>query len=1818
MMSNTNGSVETGRRRPHLAEGGLLLWTLLVVALLWAWPATAQSDEGFVTEEANIGRGFGERGRNVFSTDDVDQVNLFNGNLTLTIPIGGSYPVSESFSHGLSLAYNSNVWDYRSVACTDSQTCPKSKYFERMPQFESNAGLGWTVSLGRLEGPNYRSNALENQFAVNKSRRWIYISPDGSRHRFYDTFQEGLDDGDPDLLYTRDMTFLRMKRVGLGERHVEFPNGQVHVFQSFESYSGCTDPDECEEDWRLVEIRDPYTATGTALLTVQYSDVGLGDRDWHLTDLHGREAWLHFIHDPADDSQTYPGFPQPLKTPLKATPPRLLLSSVDLPAFGGKRAIYSFDYEQKVVSRGADHHPLLQELVWVSFLKRVRLPDCGSPTGAGNFDCGTGSSLRWELEYVPYVENANNEPNGLLTRLKAPQTGGNITTDAVAKTVEWDYGEYEFPVSFDCANIVNNQPPLPDADPSLLQWVTKSQGVLNRRVFDGNGTHEWTYTQVKPYAGGVYPLPTSSTCTSEDYAKEVYTEVVDPLGRSSRHYFSVFVQTEWRNDLPGGYVPGSDYPTAEGWTGKEYGLPITRAEYFVGRPGLFKSTETFDVNGLGSSRRRTTWASYEGDALPSSTRCDRGADPCSDANRRQKLALSNPEVASGDAGASIETANSNWDGFGHYRTSTVTADASSWTLGATSRTTTTNYTRTVPPLGTEPWLLNLYDERTVTEGGVTAKSQFSFEAATGFLERSRVLAGTSPGHYDVLTVRDRDSLGNVVLERTYGGDLQWLETGSLATIGLPPKAERRVEYAHQSGVRSLALTADEAELVPNPGAGPPNIPAPVVYTLDNTIDPSTGLVTESRDSAGYATQLTYDGLGRPVRIEEPNGGTRTAFTYTRPAVSGGTVANGATVEVTVTPAGTSAPVLGRTKDTFDFRGRVEREEVDLAGGVTAVRKATYDALGRLVTISEAGNGAPAAQVYALTRDPEGRPTRITRPDGTSVDYLYTGDRVAVTQRTAGVAPNTRTIETTTTLDAFGRIVQVAEPSGVGNAQVQTDYSYDVGGRLSLVSTTAEGVTQKRELLYDRRGFLLCESHPELAASGQPCAAGLNAGTVRYSDHDASGSPGTRLTAGAAGPGTTMKYDPAGRLVQVADAATGDLWAEYYYSRNHTGPDGGKLNAAKRHHGFAAAPFSGLDRATVREVFKYDATSRGRLKKHTVRSTLGTSFDTTFQYDALGNPTRVDYPSCTGPDCAGWASARTAVQTYDHGSLSKVTDQLGAATADLATTFTYYPSGLLASFSHGVGAGLVDRYPEDPSHMPRFGGVRFEDGGGQPIWDLGTMTYDARGNISAFGQNSFTYDDVDRLTGATLGGLPGGPSAQTASYDAYGNLLTLTTGGVPRLDCDLGCKVDPATNRLTSATGVTYDAAGNVTKIFGLSSIAYDPLRRPSAMLGTGVHKAFLYTADGNRLAVLDGEADSGQGAVLWTLRGGGAKVLREMTRGGSGWTWEKDYVYRGSQLLASDGAAGRRHFHLDHLGSTRLVTDDTGAETARYSYFPYGEIASQAGPDAGSDRLLFTGHERDFNCPDGTCAEAERDDLDYMLARFYTPVMGRFLSMDEVVGSRGKPQSWNRYGYASGNPTRRVDPDGRDDIDTAAYREERIRVLEGRELYLQYRLDDRLRHEVALSRALEESGASSLRDPDPNSFVNQLEPSDGDLAALDALDWVVGQSMGLLAPEAQGLQKLLFEGSETFGEFLANQDQLGSGKAVGIATTDAAFENFGYLVQFASPRAAGALGFGVEVMAEVLKLIEEKAFGASSGDEKAPLNRHVDGSLGEVTGDTEF
>jgi len=107
-------------------------------------------------------------------------------------------------------------------------------------------------------------------------------------------------------------------------------------------------------------------------------------------------------------------------------------------------------------------------------------------------------------------------------------------------------------------------------------------------------------------------------------------------------------------------------------------------------------------------------------------------------------------------------------------------------------------------------------------------------------------------------------------------------------------------------------------------------------------------------------------------------------------------------------------------------------------------------------------------------------------------------------------------------------------------------------------------------------------------------------------------------------------------------------------------------------------------------------------------------------------------------------------------------------------------------------------------------------------------------------------------------------------------------------------------------------------------------------------------------------------------------------------------------------------YHLDHLGSPRVLLDASGARVSVHHYLPFGEERPfQSDPTLGTK--AFTGHERD-----------SETGLDYMGARYYSSSIGRFISVDPEAGSIAvsDPQSWNRYGYVRNRPVNSVDPNG--------------------------------------------------------------------------------------------------------------------------------------------------------------------------------------------------
>jgi RHS repeat-associated protein len=1444
---------------------------LAILALSLAAPALAQ-------EHPANARGFAAD--KVFQVGDLDSVNMMNGNLTIAIPIGQSYPIREGFSYQLTLVYNSNVWDFESVQGPGPED---PTYTEALPYTHGNAGLGWTLSLGRL---------LDLADPLNKTPYWVYVAPDGSEHSFYDSLHDG-ESTNADYGYTRDNTYLRLRKSA---RTVEFPNGQIHTFAAGRY---------------LTEMRDQFSNT----LTVQ-----IANNSWTISDSTGRGGMtVNFGFASAIGQQ---------------------VSSVVLRGIGNKALTWTFDYDSHDVARDCrDTDPNNSVKVNVPLLKAINGPE----------------SLVYKMQRTngsaAYRDTASCQANppvdtGVIENLQVPTKG----------TIAWDWRRYPLGVF--------------DTEPLHTQYAV---GVKTRNLSSGTST------------SGTWSYDSSSTGLSGQTGAELTTTVQLPATEqppkrgSTKYYFFLPRPTN------------KVYPRP--W---EYGLPYSKT--VSPWANLYLSSEVLDEYGV---RKRSHWVAYTHDLEPVNPFDDARRDVWTNTNRR--VVTERDKYDDDGVDRWLETARdpNTFDGLGHYRRVNVNGKFSNATADKPSRITNTHYNGdgcyradgacggTFTPPGTSAsWLLETFDRVDTQEGGVTARQEFTFSPA-GFLTCIRTLkSGTSESAFDTSEVRVQVG-GNLKRQKFFGGDV-----GTAPSCTSTDTPTYWLEHNYSGGVRSLSFHK-------NPATGT----TVGFFELDLTIDASTGLPTASRDSAGIQTNYSYDDLGRLTFVEPTGPGNtdirmaRTNYTYT--------FSTGASASYNKVNAYTSCPAyatcsspnpLAQREYWYDGFGRLSIERVQRPAATQKwSRKATsYNAAGWVTSTTEWGDdpSTGGSTIYS-NFDLFGRATKVTLPDGKIVGLTYYG--VRQTDRTVRIATTTGGTEgdfiTSEYKDALGRLVKIVDPATI------TEYGYDVGNRLASVDQG--GGTQTRSFVYDNRGFLVSERHPE------------KSGLVKYFDYDARGHA-LRARDGAETTATRevgYAYDKAERLTEVRLGAGGEVLKRFTYDDTAAGGPyaEGKLTKAESTNDFRQMDPSQNYIFYVTENYFYGGRG-GNLSWKSTNSVNGTvdygTFTQTFTWDPVGAVGQQTYPAWT----LATTPSRTLTNTFNLGLLTSVTGKVGSTTTNYASSIGYSDNLALASVVHGNG--VTDTIGKDANGLPRPASISTSNVLGGQNWSSGSYAYDGAGNVKAMGSDKFTYDGVSRLTLGSLGSLGATGFDQSVTFDPYGNVTGMTTAGV-----GLTFGTSTATNRLD---GGTYDDSGNLT-MFGGGRYQYDRLNRMMYMANDLENWFFVYTADDERLGAYCAAGEQ-VGKFRWTVRDLNNSVIRE-TNSFVGTSpplpiWVGDWVHRGDQLLAYEPASGpQQNFTLDHLGTPRLITSATKAKLALHTYFPFGQEATSATQDAQVRK--FTGHERDFFSGAGTA-----DDLEYLHARFRSPLTGRFLSPDTLPASMRDSQSWNRYSYVGGSPVSFLDPDG--------------------------------------------------------------------------------------------------------------------------------------------------------------------------------------------------
>jgi len=407
-------------------------------------------------------------------------------------------------------------------------------------------------------------------------------------------------------------------------------------------------------------------------------------------------------------------------------------------------------------------------------------------------------------------------------------------------------------------------------------------------------------------------------------------------------------------------------------------------------------------------------------------------------------------------------------------------------------------------------------------------------------------------------------------------------------------------------------------------------------------------------------------------------------------------------------------------------------------------------------------------------------------------------------------------------------------------------------------------------------------------------------------------------------------------------------------------------------------------------------------------------------------------------------------TYnDSGTLTSMTDPKGKALAFEHDIFGRLKKQNNAAVSYS-GQSIMDDYIYDTQGRVTqltYGHGVTEDFGYDELGRLKTImgnesplngldyTYTANGNLdTAIEQDGtslqFAYDNLNRLI--YVDGQLGNPLGYEIFYkhDKSGNMTSVSgtdpTGSIKKVP---GRSYAPNSHRLLSTKldgmpNVFYDEHGHITSYetgtqatggIITKDMIYDGLGRlQSLTTNTKGQVKISYGPQGNKIVK---ERPDGSKEIFVYAQGSLLSNFDTQTQ-----EWKTHLSANGRKVatvkLTNTGNIKETNFiHADRLNSSAAVTKKQGNTVQTISthrYLPFGEELKDQGSPSLIDQFGFTGQQ----------IQHEMEDIYDFNARYYDPVLRRFLSADDVLGKKDNAQTQNRYTYVLNNPKRFIDPTG--------------------------------------------------------------------------------------------------------------------------------------------------------------------------------------------------
>lgn len=783
-------------------------------------------------------------------------------------------------------------------------------------------------------------------------------------------------------------------------------------------------------------------------------------------------------------------------------------------------------------------------------------------------------------------------------------------------------------------------------------------------------------------------------------------------------------------------------------------------------------------------------------------------------------------------------------------------------------------------------------------------------------------------------------------------------------------------------------------------------------TTDSYVDPQTGVVDEFgdvrtvTDPLGHVTTRSYDAERNLVGATDPDGHT-TQYRYDLANERTDTIrADGSDLHTDYFPDGTV------------------QDQVDAAGNTTTY---AYDALGRETSqITPVTTACPSGCTTTYTYDGAGNRLTMVDPlmQTTTSAYDAANGLTSITY-SDGKTPNVTGIA----YDSDGRRTTMTDGTG------SSHWVYDSLGRMTSYQNGAGATVQYG---YDLKGQLTAITYPngKVVSRGYDDAGSFTSVTD-WLGHTTTFTPDPNANVVTESyPNTvsaSLGYNTADQLTGITDSSTsGGTLASFAYQRDADGQvtseaDGGQLAATRS---YAYTPLNQLGSVNS-GAYAYDAADNLTRQP----SDESQAFDAADELTATRSPI-----SLIGTASGGDGGTSPAVTlTLPAGAAAG--DQVILASTQAASNTVETPPGYTqvgsaTSGGSAPGETIVWRHtvlPGDTAVVIPYGGL-FPKAAVLAVYrgvDI-TTPVEAQSSGANPGGTTLTDPGVTTTTPAdTLLMISGATGNATAAAwtPATGMTSEAAMGTIPLVSsslADQGLTAAGATGSRTAtfatsaqlaglflalrpATAATYtdDPRGNRTAVTPPGAVAatattfsYDQADRLTAYSSSPTLSA-TYSYDGDGLRMGKSVTASGppvSTAYAWDESGGLPQLLSDSA------TTYIDGPLGPVEQISSSGAVD--YYSADQLGSTRMLTDATGAVAATFTYDAFGALTASTGTAATP--LQWAGLVRD-----------SESGLLYARARYYDPTTGQFLSRDPLEAQTHSP-----YAYVTDNPLNSTDPSG--------------------------------------------------------------------------------------------------------------------------------------------------------------------------------------------------